>query len=146
MVTGFNWLVLHGVGGMENLNIGFLACWTIGLLLHQSLTKEIRLSVFASALLQDYQVATRARCTEKAVKIPPMILRPLKTPRHQVDPVAPSHCPHESRAYLRMGIPSFAGGGLILSFILTPAFSFSSSSSTLVSRFKKLLSLTGLPL
>jgi hypothetical protein len=43
-------------------------------------------------------------------------------------------------------MPSFAGGGLALSFALSALFSFSSNSSALVSRFKKLLSLTGLPL
>jgi hypothetical protein len=48
--------------------------------------------------------------------------------------------------YLLIGIPSVVGGGLTLSLNLSPTFVFSSNSSALVSRFKKLLSFTGLPL
>lgn len=51
--------------------------------------------------------------------------------------------------YLRIGRPSLTAGGLVLSDIRDGFFTSTSSisiSSTLVSRFKKLLSFTGLPL
>lgn len=48
--------------------------------------------------------------------------------------------------YFLIGMPSPTGGGLTLSATLSPAsFSLSSVSSALVSLFRKLLSLTGLP-
>jgi len=72
-----------------------------------------------------------------------------QTPSHPF-PSHPSHTFIKTNAlvplYLRIGIPSLTSGGLMLSLPLSPIPSPFSASSMLVSRFKKLLSLTGLPL